>query len=460
MDDKWRLHKKIIKFASIETPHNATNLLNVMLPAMQDWGIEDKICSITLDNAAVNDLMVGYVKSNLIGRRLLAGNGDIFHYRCAAHVLNLIVQDGLKVSCGAIEAIRESVKFVRSSAQRKESFEKIVTQLGIKCGRKVSLDVSTRWNSTYLMMKTASEYITTFDQLYVQDPSFICAPSASQWKIAEEICKLLVVFYDATMVVSGSLYPTSNAYFKVLWKVKWMLGKEASSENATIILMVIHMKKKFLKYWKISYLTMCIPVILDPRCKVEFLNHLLKDETTIEGPKYLSIVKRKFKDMFNAYSSQQNGDSSIPNEQQTQASSMDDPWASWSQHVGAKQKHQTKQSELDMYIKDKLVPPEEWWMTNSQIYHTLSRMARDVLAIPASTVASESAFSTGSRVISDYRSRLTSEAVNGLICLQDWMRPPGLVDVATIVEDLNNDDELFSTSPHFRVERNETQVEV
>jgi hypothetical protein len=96
---------------------------------MQEWGIEDKIYSITLDNAAVNDWMVSYVKSNLIGRKLLAGNGDIFHHRCAAHVLNLIVQDGLKVSCEAIDAIRESVKFVRSSAQRKESFEKLLLSL-------------------------------------------------------------------------------------------------------------------------------------------------------------------------------------------------------------------------------------------------------------------------------------------------------------------------------------------
>ena len=219
VDNKWKLHKRIIKFASVETPHNATNLLNVMLKTMQDWGIEDKICSITLDNAAVNDLMVSYVKSNLLGRKLLAGNGDLFHYRCAAHVLNLIVQEGLKVSCGAVDAIRESVKYVRSSPQRKERFEEIVAQLGIACGKQVSLDVSTRWNSTFLMMKTASEYITAFDQLSVQDPAFNCAPTASQWKISDEICKLLVVFYDATLVVSGSHYPTSNTYFNVLWKL-------------------------------------------------------------------------------------------------------------------------------------------------------------------------------------------------------------------------------------------------
>ncbi|KAM0866824.1 hypothetical protein ACQ4PT_042396 [Festuca glaucescens] len=118
-----------------------------------------------------------------------------------------------------------------------------------------------------------------------------------------------------------------------------------------------------------------------------------------------------------------------------------------------------------MYLKDDLVPPNvdidvlEWWMTNGHKYPTISRMARDVLAVPASTVASESAFSTGSRVISDYRSRLASETVTALICLQDWMRPSGVIDATTIVEDLDNEDEMLRASTNFRVERNETQVE-
>ena len=58
-------------------------------------------------------------------------------------------------------------------------------------------------------------------------------------------------------------------------------------------------------------------------------------------------------------------------------------------------------------------------------YLVLSRMARDLFAAPASTVASESALSTSGRVISDYRSRLTSKNVEALICLQDWLRAEG-----------------------------------
>ncbi|CAO2034505.1 unnamed protein product, partial [Urochloa humidicola] len=68
-------------------------------------------------------------------------------------------------------------------------------------------------------------------------------------------------------------------------------------------------------------------------------------------------------------------------------------------------------------------------------------MARDMLATPASTVASESAFSSGERVISDYRSRLTSETVEALICLQDWLKRDDPITPAEIAGCIIGDEE-------------------
>ncbi|XP_040962975.1 uncharacterized protein [Gossypium hirsutum] len=47
---------------------------------------------------------------------------------------------------------------------------------------------------------------------------------------------------------------------------------------------------------------------------------------------------------------------------------------------------------------------------------------RDVLAIPISTVASEFAFSTGGRVLDQYKSSLTPKIIQVLVCTQDWIR--------------------------------------
>ena len=53
-------------------------------------------------------------------------------------------------------------------------------------------------------------------------------------------------------------------------------------------------------------------------------------------------------------------------------------------------------------------------------YPVLSRIAHDLLVVQVSTVASESSFSAGGRVVDPFRSRLEPETVEALICLKDW----------------------------------------
>lgn len=55
-------------------------------------------------------------------------------------------------------------------------------------------------------------------------------------------------------------------------------------------------------------------------------------------------------------------------------------------------------------------------------YPTLQKIAKDILAIPASTVASESAFSMGGRVVSQHRSRLHGNIIEALMCMQNWLQ--------------------------------------
>jgi hypothetical protein len=47
-------------------------------------------------------------------------------------------------------------------------------------------------------------------------------------------------------------------------------------------------------------------------------------------------------------------------------------------------------------------------------------MARDVLTTLVSTVASESAFSAGGRVLDEKRTRLTPKNLEALMCVKDW----------------------------------------
>lgn len=91
--------------------------------------------------------------------------------------------------------------------------------------------------------------------------------------------------------------------------------------------------------------------------------------------------------------------------------------------------HEAGQSELDVYLSETPVEPKlfqkldvlTYWKDRQERYPNLCRMACEVLSIPITTVASESAFSLGSRVLTKYRSSLLPDNVQALILTQNWL---------------------------------------
>ena len=96
-------------------------------------------------------------------------DGEFFHIRCCAHILNLVVQDGLKVVGGALHKLRESVKYVVGSESRRRKFEEFAKDAKLQISRGLRLDMVTRWNSTYLMVESAINYPAAFSHLQIYD---------------------------------------------------------------------------------------------------------------------------------------------------------------------------------------------------------------------------------------------------------------------------------------------------
>ena len=85
-------------------------------------------------------------------------------------------------------------------------------------------------------------------------------------------------------------------------------------------------------------------------------------------------------------------------------------------------------TDIDRYLSVKTIPFEdkedfeilEWWKKQQIKYPVLSIIARDVLTVPVSTVASEAAFSAGGKVVSKKRCNFSPEAIEVVVCLKDW----------------------------------------
>ncbi|CAO2185199.1 unnamed protein product [Urochloa humidicola] len=431
IDEDWKIQKRIIRFCVVNTPHDGCNLYSVMLRTIRYYKIEDKLFSITLDNASANKTMMDLLRAKLNSKSMLHCNGDLFHVSCAAHVLNLIVKDGLESIDGVIHDIRESVKYVKASTSRKEKFEEIIREIGTNVESRPSLDVPTQWNSTYDMLESAFPFEDAFRELQKQEPHYFYCPTPEQWQKANAVCKLLKVFKKATKVVSGTRYPTSNLYLHQIWNVREVLKSTSSSRNPVIEAMVSGMRAKFDKYWEISYLSNCIPVILDPRFKLEFIEFRMKKAFGDTAIAQISKIDEAVRALFSGYSSEMADDTATSTHANDNATlGKGSSWSDWSKHISTQRKQVT--GELDRYLCDDLFPCDEddfdvlyWWKMHTSKYPILARMARDVLAAPASTVASEFAFSTSGRIINDHRTRLSGNTVEALICFQDWLREAG-----------------------------------
>lgn len=80
-----------------------------------------------------------------------------------------MVNEGLKDKHLSITSVRDVVRFVKSSPHRATKFKECIEFAGITCKKLVCLDVSTRWNATYLMLEAAEKFQAAFDKLEYEE---------------------------------------------------------------------------------------------------------------------------------------------------------------------------------------------------------------------------------------------------------------------------------------------------
>ncbi|KAK9734079.1 hypothetical protein RND81_04G113700 [Saponaria officinalis] len=359
IDSEWNLHSKILNFCHLEPPHDALE-------------IQRKIFTITLDNARCNNNMQVLLLNSLSLHSFIPCDGEYFYVRYGAHVLNLIVQDGLKVIDNGVRKLRMVIGHIVCSERRILRFKENAIALAVDCSRKLSLDCSTRWNSTYKMLVSAFPYKTVFPtmrrpEMQRFDPHFPEPPTNEEW------------------------YANFNdEYIKDMAK---------------------RMRVKFDKYWKNYSLILSFAAILDPRYKLPFIKycfHELEPETAELKTKF---VKDIFYEMFEEYVKK-----SPRNPMHTNGFADFDGGVA----IGGR-------SSLDLCLDDARLEHTLdidvliWWKENEPKFPIVAQMARDILAIPITTVASESAFSMGSRILTKWRASLHPTTADALLTTRAWL---------------------------------------
>jgi len=115
-----------LNFCAISN-HKGDDIALVLGKCLEDWGLASILYTITVDNARSNSTACIVLVGDLMqhGHFLFSG-GAFLHVRCVAHILNLIVWDGLKVAGKSIKRVRAAVKFIRQSPSRLQRFQECV----------------------------------------------------------------------------------------------------------------------------------------------------------------------------------------------------------------------------------------------------------------------------------------------------------------------------------------------
>jgi hypothetical protein len=123
--------------------------------------------------------------------------------RCDAHILNLVVNNGLKDINDVICNIKNVVRYLRPTLSRMENFEDCIEWKNIKCKKMVCLDALTRWHSTYLMLSIVENYQKIFELKGEDENNHLVVPRFLDWENARAFVKFLKAFYNTTLNISS-----------------------------------------------------------------------------------------------------------------------------------------------------------------------------------------------------------------------------------------------------------------
>ena len=128
-----------------------------------------KILRITADTTTSNDAFVKIFIETSVGK--LINRGRFLHIRCDAHVLNLLVQDGLKVIEKSVYRIRDMPfsQFKSQSAQKRPLKEVDYTPIW----KRMQLQ---RWKTVILMSEVSGRKMKTYPTLSRMTQDILAIP--------------------------------------------------------------------------------------------------------------------------------------------------------------------------------------------------------------------------------------------------------------------------------------------
>lgn len=412
----WILQSATLEFTHFPYPHDADNTAALIIMAFKKYKIERKLFAFTSDNASEMISAMKKIKEILN----LEFDADLYynwHIRCICHIMNLSVQDALKLLNEVFAILREILKWIRFSGRLREKFREIQISKGRKeIYQLPSLDVSNRWNSSYVLIQKCYDLKDIFNALTTSENNENKIDD-EQWEEMKSLANFLEIAFKFTKCASGQHYATISIQPLVYDLLidhcdKAISGTLNSVESTTqIIEAAKSMKLKIMKYeTNLCGFLPRLGLTLDPRVssnhprsltKAELRNFLIKKynynnpeiptdsaSTSSSGIQFIFVEARKL------------SENSIVNRDE-----VDDFFL------------------LTEKGDENCEDPLKWWsIIGCNKFPFISCAARDCLAVMASSVPSESEFSISSGYVTPTRIQMSDELFENQVKLHSWLK--------------------------------------
>ena len=422
IDADWKLQRRIMGFKHLAVPEDVMYVADTVASCLTESKVDQKVMCITLDNALDDASVANSLKTMLVDKGKLLRDGELCQMHCCTDILNSVVKAGLELIDDVVDKIRQGIHYITYSRERENEFYRCAKEICLlDVTMKLKADLVVTWDSTYKMLGCALYYKEALKHFASKHRTFLSNfhLGDEEWNRVATMEKFIKPIYDITCTFLGTKHKTASLYFLGVYKVYRLLELTNEQENF-MAAMVKDMKAKFDKYWSEYSVVLACAAVLDPRYKLHLVSYCFKKiYGAVDASQYTDRVVALLHRLFTEY--EKLSCSAAVGTGVIEYHAKDDLFDNY---TPPEQKR-----ELDWYLESPVVHLNvdldilAFWSGMSKCYPNLANLARDILAIPISTVLSKSVFTMGEKIVSPRRCTLKPDILEMLISLHDWTCP-------------------------------------
>ncbi|XP_017237870.1 zinc finger BED domain-containing protein DAYSLEEPER isoform X3 [Daucus carota subsp. sativus] len=365
---------------------------------------------------------------------------------CGARILNSIISDGLRTLKSVVSKIREFVLKINTSMEISQDFIELTAAFQ-EGNWKIPLDTSVRWSGNHQMLdvvRKAGKAMDSIIRKYEETLGGRLLLSPAEKIAVNVMYTFLEPFHKTINNICTNKFPTVGLVLFFMDHISETIATCRDSRHNPEWLKnaAEEMAAKAQDYNdQVCNIFTYMTAILDPRIKVELISESLNSENHLEEARshfMRNYSSNHFPSMTNAYMVQE---------------SQDGGTVSFAEEIARKKRRASMSSvtdELTQYLSEAPAALQtdvlDWWKANSTRYPRLSLMARDFLAVQATSIAPEDIFWSKGDEIDKQRFTMPFKTTQALLCIKSWTEVGMKLKHKSTVIDYNSLMELAATA--------------